>query len=246
MSTKTILLVAAAVALAFVAGFLFANSVNRAELNSLRAEVEAGRKTQSADHSQKGGNELSNDEIQAKIEEADANPNNFAFQKNLGLALARYGSMKQDPALVSQAARLLDRASAMDSEDLDIIIGLGNAAFDIGYFNKDNSSLERARDYYEKALEKEPDDAEVRTDVGMTYFAYSPPNDEKAIAEFKKALAADPKQTKAIEFMIQALVREQNRPEAEKYLAKLREVAPDNEDLPGLSAQVQRSFPAPK
>ena len=240
MSIKSLLIATGAVVLAFIAGFLMANSVNRTELNTLRAELESAR--DAAKQSEKNADsELSQDEIDAKLREADANPNNFNYQKNLGLALARYGSAKQDISLIEKAAVLLDRAAQLAPNDLDVVIGQGNAAFDIGYFKKDNDSLQKARTFYEKALTKDPNDAAVRTDLGMTYFASDPPQDDKAVAEFKSALVADPKQTKALEFIIQALLRQQNRDEAARYLARLRDTNPSDEAIPELSKQVGAS-----
>jgi len=237
MSTKSLLIAFAAVVLAFVGGFLMANSVNRSELNSLRAELESARAV--AKRSEANSNsELSQDEIQAKLNEADTNPTNFNYQKSLGLALARYGEAKQDPALIAQAARLLDRAAGLAPDDLDVIVGQGNAAFDIGYFKKDNDSLQKARSFYEKALAKDANDANVRADLGMTYYSEDPPQDDKAVAEFKQALAIDPKQVKALEFIIQSLMRQQNRDEASKYLAQLRKANPSDEAIPELTKLV--------
>jgi tetratricopeptide (TPR) repeat protein len=237
MSTKSLLIAAAAVVLAFIGGFLMANSVNRSELNSLRAELESARAV--AKQSETDANsELSPDEIQAKLSEAEANPTNFNYQKNLGLALARYGSASQDVNLIAQAAKLLDRAAGLAPNDVEVIIGQGNAAFDVGYFKKDNNSLQKARAFYEKALAKTPNDTDVRTDLGMTYFAEDPPQNDKAIVEFKKALDVDPKQVKALEFIVQALLRQQNQGEAADYLAKLREADPSDPAIPELTKQV--------
>ena len=241
MSTRSILLSIAAVILAFVGGFLVANSINRSELNSLRAEVESSRTKQASVSNSHQQNELSSEEIKAKIDQADANPTNLNYQKNLGLALARYGSMKEDPDLIAQAARILDRAASLAPGDAEIMLGQGNAAFDLGYLNKDNASLGKARAIYEQILKKGPEDAGVRTDLGMTYFLENPPQDDKAISEFKKAIAKDPKQTRALEFLIQALVREKDLVGAEKYLGKLREADPNDEALPGLTEQVGKS-----
>lgn len=238
MSNKALLLSVVAVILGFVGGFLLANSINRSELNSLRAELESTRAAQKSQSSDDSDNSLSDDEIKAKIAEADANPENFAYQKNLGVSLARYGSITKNVELLAEAGRLLDRAARLAPDDVDVIIGQGNAAFDVGFFTKDNASLQKAREFYDKALTKKPDSIDVRTDLGLTYFLEDPPQDDKAIAEFKKSLAKDPKHAKTLEFLIQALARQKNRGEAQKYLDKLREIDPKNEALPELADQV--------
>ena len=88
-------------------GTLLANSINRREMNNLRGENERLR----VDNSNSSGNELSNDEIDAKIAEADKDPNNLQYQKNLGTALYQYATMKQDAELLQKSIRLLERAA---------------------------------------------------------------------------------------------------------------------------------------
>jgi len=245
MGNKVLLLSIVSAILSFIGGFLLANSINRSELNSLRAELESTRDAQKTGSNDSSNNVLSDEEIRAKIAEADANPENFKFQKDLGLSLGRYGSITNNVELLGEVGRLLDRAARMAPDDIDVTIGQGNAAFDIGYFKKENASLQRAREFYSRALAKKPDNVDVRTDLGLTYFLEDPPEDDKAAAEFKKSLAADPKHEKSLEFLIQTLVRQNNQGEAQKYLERLREVNPKNEALPGLVAQVAGKIESP-
>ncbi len=239
MDKRFLWLSLAAVAISFAGGFLLANALNRAELTALRSENERLK----TDPSASGPNEaeLTAEEIRSKISEADSNPGNFQFQKTLGLGLYRYAAMKKDTDLLSEAARLLDRASELQKEDHDVLIGLGNAYFDIGYFKKDNASFERSREFYQKALQKKPDDAETRTDLGLTYFLQEPPDDDKALTEFRKSLSIDPKHEKTLQFTIQTLLRQKKIEEAGTLLARLREVNPANETLAALAGQVGNS-----
>lgn len=238
MDKKFVWLSLAAVAISFAGGFLLANALNRTELTAVRSENER-LKTSAASPDQTGSpSELTPDEIRARIAEADSNPGNFQFQKSLGLALYRYAAMKKDTDLLAEAARLLGRARALKKDDRAVTIGLGNAYFDIGYFRKDNASFERSREFYLQALETKPDDVETRTDLGLTYFLQEPPDDERAMTEFQKAIAADPKHEKTLQFMIQALLRQKKVEKAGSLLARLREMNPANETLPALAAEV--------
>jgi tetratricopeptide (TPR) repeat protein len=220
----------------FVIGFLVASSINRSEINQLRANVESAKRSSVSTSAPNDG--LSDEEIRDKVAQADQNPTNVTFQKNLGLALYRYGSIKNDPNVISEAIRLLDRASKLSPADNDITVGLGNAWFDIGYVEKKNDALERARGFYQLALARAPQDAGIRTDLGMTYFLYDPPDDKKAVDEFKKALAGDPKNEKALQFMIQSLSRQGDHASAQKYLDILREAYPADETTNQLAAQI--------
>jgi tetratricopeptide (TPR) repeat protein len=221
----------------FVAGFVFANFLNRSELTELRGENER-LKTGQAD-SAKSAQELtlSDEEINAKLAEAEQNAANFAFQKSLGLGLYRYGAVKQDKAIIEKALPLLVRAHGLDGNDYDVIVGLGNTYYDIGYFGKDNPSFERAREFYKLALSVRPNDIEVRTDLGLTYFLQVPPDYEAAIFEFERSLAIDPKHEKTLSFAALAL-KNQNMDSA-KYSDVLRSVNPNSPTLKEIAAQGQ-------
>jgi tetratricopeptide (TPR) repeat protein len=237
MRLSTIWFTLGGILVGFVVGFLTASSFNRSVINQLRGEVETARNTQSS-ASNTGSETLSDEEIRDKIAEADQNPTNATFQKNLGLALYRYGAMKNDTKLISESVRLMERASKLQPSDADLIVGLGNAWFDIGYANKDTSAFDRSRGYYQSALTKTPQDADVRTDLGMTYFLTDPPDDKKATEQFKLALADDPKNEKTLQFIIQSLARQGDNSSAQKYLQKLREDYPNDNSIDSLAKQI--------
>lgn len=220
----------------FIAGFVFANFLNRSELADLRGENErlkAGQ-TEAAKTSQEVT--LSLDEINTKLEEAKRNSADFSFQKSLGLGLYRYGAIKQDRAIIEKALPVLERAHSLDSNDYDVIVGLGNSYYDIGYFGKDNPSFQRSREFYSKALAARPKDVEVRTDLGLTYYLQDPPDYQAAISEFEKSLAIDPKHEKTLSFAALAL-KNQNL-DATKYADVLRSINPNSPTLKEISGQL--------
>jgi tetratricopeptide (TPR) repeat protein len=247
MQVKTSLFALAGIAVGFLIGFVLANSINRTEINQLRGELEDARKAARTSTNGSSANDLTDEEIRSKIAEADRDPTNVSYQKNLGLALYKYGSIKNDAQLMSEAARLLERALKLAPADMETTIGLGNAWFDIGYLNKDNDSLKKARSYYEAATARQPRDANLKTDLAMTYFLEEPPNDQKATEEFKQALDSDPKNQKALQFIVQSLARQGDKASAAKYLDRLKEAYPSDESINSLSSQVNSdSQNAPK
>lgn len=238
MNTKVFLLTTVAVIVSFAGGFLLANGINRSELNNLRGENERLKNNQNSNNTDNSELSLSDAEIRQKIVEADNNPNNLAFQKKLGMALYRYAAMKQDTELLAEVARLLNRFNEKNPKDLDVTVTLGNIYFDIGYFKKDNGQFQKARELYQKALEQKPDNADVRTDLGLTYFLTIPSENEKAIAEFQKSLQTNPAHEKTLQVIVQALLNENKTAEAEKFLAKLKEVNAENQTLPELETKI--------
>ncbi len=132
MDKKIFWISMAAVVVSFFGGFLLANALNRSELNTLRAEIERLKTSPNASSQNNSELSLSEEEIRRKIAEADKNPDNSNFQKNLGLALYRYAAMKQDADLLSEVTRLLTRANQKDKQDYDVLITLGNTYFALG------------------------------------------------------------------------------------------------------------------
>ena len=238
MGKKFLLISLVAVAASFAGGFFVANALNRNELNSLRTENDRLKSASTEISDTNSDASISDDELRSKIAQADANPSDLAYQKNLGLALYKYAAMKSDRGLLKESARILDRAAKLKKDDFDVIVGLGNAHFDMGYFGKDTAELGVARDIYGRALVLKPDDVEVRTDLGLTYFLADPPDDAHAIEAFQRSLKNDPKHAKTLEFLIQSLIRQKNITDAENYLARLRAADPTNETLNGLENKI--------
>ena len=238
MNTKAVWLSILAIIISFIGGFLLANALNKNEFETLRNENSRLKNAQANSAQGETEQTLSEEEIRGKISEADANPGNVEFQKNLGIALYRYASMKKESALLPDAARLLTRAYEKNSTDKDLIVTLGHLYYDIGYFNKDNRSFDKAREFYQQLLKQTPNNVEVRTDYGLTYFLQNPPEYEKAVAEFQKSLLENPKHEKTLQFMVQALLKQGKTQEAENYLARLKEINPNTPNLKDIEAQI--------
>jgi tetratricopeptide (TPR) repeat protein len=239
MNQKIFWLTMIAVGISFAGGFFLANSLNRNEISQLRAELERLKKGDTETAPNQSQLSLSDEEIRQKIAQADNNPTDFVFQRNLGLGLYRYGAMKQDDGLLREVLRILMRVHENNPKDYDITVALGNAHFDIGFFKKENESFAAARRFYQKALEQKPADADVRTDLGLTYFLPEPPELEKAAAELQKSLEANPNHERALEFITQTLLRQNKFDEAEKYAGRLKAVNPNNPLLPELTTQIR-------
>lgn len=243
MNGKPTLLIIVAALGGLVAGFLLANTINRSELSTLRAENERF-KTERSNPSQTAGSDLTEEEIRATIARADQDPDNFATQRNIGIAIYRYGSIKQNADFIRQSIRLLDRAATLKPDDYDVTLSLGNANFDVGSFDKDNNALALARTHYTKALAAKPKDPDVLVDLALTYYLQTPPDLESSVSEFRKALEADPKHEKTLQFMIQALLKQNKASEASELLQRLRAVNPRNESIDQLTSMIAAQQPA--
>ncbi len=225
MSRSIVWISVLAVIIAFAGGFLLANALNRSEFNALKAENE---RLKNAAQTPANSQELSEDEIRQKIAEADQNPDNFNFQKNLGIGLYRYATIKQRPDLFPDVERILKRAYDKDPKDQNVLVFYGNTLFDIGYAKKDNAKFEEARKIYTEALAQQPKDVDIQTDYGLTFFYETPPRDDKSAEELKKVLAIKPDHERSLQYLAQIYARQNRQEEKEKYLAELKKVNPNN------------------
>lgn len=240
MEKKTAnLLIIIAALMGFIGGFIIANYINRADIAALKARNDGvATGIQPIPGSTPVEPALSPEEVKAKIAEADSNPDNFAFQKDLGLALYRYGAMRQDPELLEQARLLLDRARSLDARDFDVMVGLGNAEFDIGFYKKDAASFKKSRETYAKALEIRPGDPDVQTDLGLTYFLQDPPAYDRAETELKKVGDKNPRHERSLQFLVQVYTRQNRGSDARAALEKLKGLNPANPAIRELTTLV--------
>lgn len=236
MDKNTILYVIIALLAGFIGGFLLANSMNRSEMNALRAR-DGRPMTQSTPSSQQDQT-LSDAELKAKITEADSNPSNFAFQKDLGIALYRYAAMKQDIGILAESQRILERANSLNNRDFDVLVALGNAYFDFAFDKKDGAGFQKARETYANALQIKPDDTDVQTDIGISYFWQPAPDYNKAVAALEKVSAADPAHTRSMQYLARSYIKLGKFADAEKIVTKIKSINPNQDGLAELNAEL--------
>jgi len=224
MGKKELLISVVAVLISFIGGFLLANALNKQELEQLRRE---NARLQS--ESQKLT--LSDEEIQAKLVEAERQAEDFNYQKSLGIALYRYSIISQESKYLPEVIKLLERANKINPEDFETLVALGDASFDLGQIKKDNAYYEKARRAYQEALKLRPKDADIQSSIGITYLSSNPPDYQKAITEFQKALKINPNHERSLENLARSYLAQGKDKEAEEMKSRLKEVNPQNQIL---------------
>ena len=257
---KRVLIVGAlGVVLGFLAGFFLANSINRAEQDKLRAEAATTRAGGAAQGTgstkgQKGsapGGELSQtlseEQIQNAVKKADQSPQEPELQKKVGQGLMLYASETGNASYLLDGARILKRAHELDPKDYKTTVLAGDAQFLVErQGNGDPKLIAEARKLYEEALASKPDDAVVRTKLGLTYFYDQPPNPQRAISEYRRALQTDQRQEMSLQSLVAALIETGALDEAARRLDELAKVNPSNAELSGLRAQLEQKRNAAK
>jgi tetratricopeptide (TPR) repeat protein len=161
---------------------------------------------------------------QAAVKAARDNPSDYEAQ--MRAARASFQAERVDDVL-----EFLLRANTLQPDNLDPVIALGNV-------NQESGNYVAAEKWYTAALAKTPDDVNVRADLGTTFLLRNPPDNERALAEFRRALQLDPKHEPTLQLMVVALTRKGDKTEARAALAKLESVNPDNPTLPQLRSEL--------
>lgn len=137
-----------------------------------------------------------------------------------------------DPAEVAQKLQSLKEIIKKDPKNMPALVELGNLYFDTG-------QPKEAIDAYSQYLAVKPDNADVRTDMGIMYRALG--DFDRAIEEFKKAAQSDPKHINSRYNIGVVLLHDKNDMDGairawEEYL----KVDPNSERASRLKAQIER------
>lgn len=242
MNTRNLLFLAAGLLAGFIVGFILANSTGRREGAGVASTPTAtpGVPATSATGDSSSAQQLSEKEIRQAIQTTDARPEDVELQKRFGMALYAYANQTRDPRFLPDAVRFLKRAVDASPNDRSALVSLANALFDLGQLGE-AARFTEARGYYQKALELDPKDVNVRTDLGLTFYYGEPSDPQGAIREYRKSLEIDPRHEQTLQNLATALIKTGNRKEAEKIIESLRSVNPKNAALPDLEALLAQS-----
>jgi tetratricopeptide (TPR) repeat protein len=228
MTKENVLFVIIGILVGAIIGFFFANSVNQsaavrpASTTETAADLPAGHPAVS--DSTAGGAAIP--EVQSALERAKQNPSDFDAQ--IKAAELYYQIRRYD-----QAIELLKKAYALQPGNYEVVVQLGNVNFDVERYAE-------AEKWYSTALEKKPDDLDVRTDLGLTFIFREDPNYDRAIQEFKRVLDANPSHILALQNLTVAFTKKGDEPKAKESLARLEQADPKNSALAGLREDIQK------
>lgn len=247
MNKNSILISVLGLVLGFIAGFWICNNFFYVPSTGT-PQASNPAKQPNQPPTDGAGNEqrpLSPDEIKNVIARADAKPDDRQMQKDVSFALYRYATAMKDISILPEVRRLLERANAGNSTDAQLMVVLGNVNFDIAN-NTDAADFKKAREWYTKALALDPNDPNVRTDLGLTYFFDRPSDPAKAIAEYRKSLLLDPKHELTIQNLASALMATGSLDEANQRIGELETINPSSPALSDLRAQLAQKRNAAK
>ena len=232
------------ITLGFMIGFFFANAGRvSAPVDSARRATAGGNSSRQApplDPQQQqsgqlppnhpsldgggGGSAASSAQLQTAMDSADRNPRDYDAQ--MTAAASFYQARDFNRTVV-----YLNRALAIKPNELDALTGMGQAKYQLGDF-------EGAATYFEKILARDSANPDARTSLGDTYFQRTPPNYDRAVAEYRKALEIDPNHEHALAALADTLLRKGDKAGARTSIDKLSSLNPSHPALPTLRSML--------
>jgi tetratricopeptide (TPR) repeat protein len=227
------------ITLGFMIGFFFANAGRGSvPVDNARRATAGGNASRQArpldpqqsgqlppDHpSLDGSSAASSAQLQTAMDSADRNPRDYDAQ--MTAAASFYQARDFNKAVV-----YLNRALAIRPDERDALTGMGQTKYQLGDYPG-------AATYFEKVLAREPANADARASLGDTYFQRTPPDYDRAIAEYRKALNVDPKHEHALAALADTLLRKGDKAGARDSIDKLTSLNPSHPALPTLRSML--------
>ena len=240
---ENILYAIAGIVLGFFIGFFFANANwQRPQAGAnVRSSVREDGSARALDETQTGGQlppghpSLSGEEgntapaatsaqAQSAMDTADRNPRDYDAQMR---AAANFYQLRD----FNKAVVYLNRALAVRPNDRDALTGMGQTKYQLGDYTS-------AAAHFEKILAQNPNDADVRASLGDAFFQRQPPDYDRAIAEYRKALDIDPKHEHALAALADTMLRKGDKAAARDLIDKLTAVNSSHGALPTLRSML--------
>lgn len=185
-----------------------------------------GASVNNAGGEDKSGGASSSPQLQSAMDAADRSPRDFDAQMKAAVAFYQTGAYEK-------AIVYAERALQLKPKDADALTAMGDAKYDMGNFTE-------AAKFYERSLAQRPNDVNVRTDLGNTYFRRTPPDYDRAIAEYRKALNIDSKHEKTLQNLANAALRKGDKATARDAIDRLASVNPANPALASLRSSLEQ------
>jgi tetratricopeptide (TPR) repeat protein len=156
-------------------------------------------------------------QVAAALDAARDNPKDVRAQLN---AAGMYYQIGQ----FDQALPFVKNALAIEPNNSSALIAAADTYFEQGDFTE-------AANFYERVLKQQPENINARIDLGSTYFQRAPPDYQRAITEYHRALDLEPTHPDALHNLVIAQLASKSYTEAENTIRRFASAHPDNPTL---------------
>lgn len=215
MNKESVLFSLVGVGFGLFFGFAFVTWANHRAQQPARAAAQTSESDANASQA----------ETEAAVKRARENPKDFDAQ--MEGARAYYDSQRFDDAV-----DLLLRANELQPTNVEPVVALAHV-------NADAGNYKAAEKWYVAALGMKPDDADARASLGRVLLLAEPPDYERAVKEFRRALETDPRHEPSLQFLAFALAQRGDERGAREVVTQLEKINPGNAALPRLREEIE-------
>jgi tetratricopeptide (TPR) repeat protein len=165
--------------------------------------------------------------VAATIEKAKSNPKDFGAQIEAAKVFNQIGR-------IPETVEYLQKAYAINPTEFS---QLGAAGF-LGQYYSDQKNYAEAETWFNRAVEAEPNEADLYVALAETFIKREPPQAERAVQELQRALKVDPKSGHALDHLVEAYALKRDARAAEEALNRLKETDPSNQRIASLETLV--------
>jgi tetratricopeptide (TPR) repeat protein len=165
--------------------------------------------------------------VAATIERAKNNPKDFAAQIDAAKVFNQIGR-------IAETVEYLQKAYAINPTEFS---QLGASGF-LGQYYSDQKKYPEAETWFARAIEAEPNEADLYVALAETFIQRQPPQPDRAIDELQRALKVDAKSGHALDHLVEANVLKKDARAAEDALNRLKATDPSNQRIASLETLV--------
>jgi tetratricopeptide (TPR) repeat protein len=218
-------------AIGFAISFFLTTNYNKNNAPLAAAQPSAGAAA-GAGAQGAGNQQATMAQVQQTMERAKNNPKDADAQFQAARMFYEIGRTKE-------AIEYLEKAGEIEPNNLNIAVTLG-------VLNSEEKNYAQAEKWIGRAVALKPDEADLYVELGATFIHRQPPEPDKAIQEFQRALKVDPKSGHALGHMVEAYALKKDARGAEDALNRLKGAEPSNQriaSLEGLLADLKAGKP---
>ena len=175
-----------------------------------------------------GGQQAMMGQVAGVIEKAKNAPNDFQSQVEAAKVFAQ----------IERQAETVDYLAKAYAIDATRFNQLGGAAAYVGKYYFDQKSYSEAETWFNRAIQAEPNEADLYVGLAETYVQRQPPQPDQAITQLQQALRVDPKNVHALGHLVEAYALKKDARGAEETVKRLKETDPTNKRISVLESLV--------
>ncbi|HEU4390772.1 MAG TPA: tetratricopeptide repeat protein [Blastocatellia bacterium] len=227
MGNRKILFGLVGLALGFIVSFMWTRDFNSRNV-AAGPPVSDSMSRPSGAGAGAGGQQAMMANVRETLKKATENPKDYDAQAAAAQLYYQIGRTSEAAEFMKKAYEINAVAAAKDG--IPAVLG--------GLYHGEGNYKD-AETWFRRALESNPDDPEVLTELGATLAEKEPPEVDKGVQYLEAALKSNPKSGHAMMHMTQIFLMKSDVKKTEEWLTRFKATDPTNQNIPRFESQLE-------